>query len=413
MRSAVNALLRWHKDFRSPDLMRKLKKMRDTPFGFFRGAYFLYAADTTKGPFRYEPLDAVGPMVGDIHSENYGAFRAVTNEIVYDINDFDDTAVSAYEHDVRRIAVSLILAAGENHHRLGDGLNAAEACVRGWLHALRHWSEHKRPHFAEIEQHSHVRELLASAEEVNRVEFLRGVAAQVGPSQFAFRHDKSYRPVDAEVRARVEKALPAFLEHCLAPKDAKPREYRLQDVAARTSGTGSLGRLRLALLLDKGQGEADWPALRLVEWKESLDAALDVAKPESSKGRARQVFEATARFQLYPKRYLGYARFQGMPVQGREIGANDQRFSHAHFSDLERFTQAAVLFGGILARAHLLGSPGKGGPRKVPKLVGAREDAWVNGVLSFAAGYASQVQADWEELDTRKGEVEKAWQGQG
>ena len=35
-----------------------------------------------------------------------------------------------------------------------------------------------------------------------------------------------------------------------------------------------------------------------------------------------------------------------------------------------------------------------------------------NGVLSFAAGYASQVQADWEELDARKGEVEKAWQAQ-
>ena len=392
--------------------MRKLKKMRDGPFGFFRGSYFLYAADTTKGPFRYEPLDAAGPIVGDIHSENYGTYRAVTNDLVYDINDFDDTSEGAYEHDVRRMAVSLVLAAEENHHRLGDGLNAAEACVRGWLHALRHWGQHKRADFAEIEQHYHVRELLASAEEVNRVEFLRGLATQVGPAQFSLKHDKAYRPVEPEMRARVEKALPAFLEHCLAPKNAKPQEYRLQDVAARTAGTGSLGRLRLALLLDKGNAQADWPSLRLVEWKESLDSALDVSKPVSAKGRARQVFEATSRFQLFPKRYLGYTRLQGTPVQAREIGSNDQRFSHAHFSDLERFTQAAVLFGGILARAHLLGSPGKAGPRKIPKLVGAREDAWVHGVLSFAAGYASQVQADWEELDARKGEVEKAWQAQ-
>lgn len=412
MRSAVNALLSWHKGFRSPDLLRKLKKMRDTPFGFFRGSYFLYAADTTKGPFGYEPLDAVGPIVGDIHGENYGAYRAVTNEIVYDINDFDDTAESAYEYDVRRMAVSLVLAAADNHHRLGDGLNAAEACVRGWLHALRHWSLHKRGGFAEIEQHHHVRELLASAEEVNRAEFLRGLATQVGPGQFALKHDKEYRPVDAVVRARVEKALPQFLRECVAPRNAKPAAYRLQDVAARTAGTGSLGRVRLALLMDKGEAKVDWGTLRLIEWKEALDSALDVPKPGCSKGRARRVVEATTRFQLTPKRYLGFTRLAGMPVQAREIGANDQRFSHQHFADLERFTQAAVLFGGILARAHLLGSPGKGGPRAIPKLVGVREDQWVNRVLSFAGTYASQVQADWEELESRRGEVEKAWQAQ-
>jgi len=330
---------------------------------------------------------------------------------VYDINDFDDTGEGLYEFDVRRLAVSLMLAALENHHRLGDGVNAAEAAVGSWLHALRHWAGCGRREFAELEQQQHVRQLLAFAGDRSRPEFLATLAAQSAGDRFAFQRSRDFREIPARERTAIEAAVPDFLTHCLAPNNADARQYRLEDVTARLAGTGSLGRQRYALLFDKGGPEKSFETLRLIEWKQALDSALDEPIPAVSKARARNVYSATVAFQLFPKRYLGYTRVAGKPFQAREIGSNDERFSHARFREIERFTQAAVLFGGILARAHLLGSKARTGPREIPRLVGDREDRFVNGILTFACDYTGQVYADTEELKQREDEVRQKWSG--
>src|SRR4051794_16440043 len=101
MRSAADLILKWHRSIQSPDLPRKLERISSTPFGFFRGTFLLFARDLTKEFKRPKPLAVTGRIIGDLHTENYGTFRAVTGEIVYDINDFDETTVAAYEYDIR------------------------------------------------------------------------------------------------------------------------------------------------------------------------------------------------------------------------------------------------------------------------------------------------------------------------
>ena len=165
----------------------------------------------------------------------------------------------------------------------------------------------------------------------------------------------------------------------------------------------------MVILLDKSPKKPSYGSLRLIEWKQSLASALVSPKPKFPKGRAKEVFEATMACQLFPKRYLGHTRMLDMPMQAREIGANDSRFSAKDFRELDRFMKAAGVFGSILARCHLLGSPSGVGPRAIPKLVAASEDRYVNGLLAFAAAYASQVGADFEELTARREEVHQAW----
>src|SRR6185295_18674321 len=100
VRSAVDAILKWHHPFHSPDLAVKLQKLTATPFRFFRGTYFLYTSDLA-GPFRDpSPIEDRGRVVGDLHTENYGSFRSLSGDIVYDINDFDETTIGYYELDV-------------------------------------------------------------------------------------------------------------------------------------------------------------------------------------------------------------------------------------------------------------------------------------------------------------------------
>ena len=147
MRSAVDLILRWHRSVDKPDLPHKLEKISLSPFGFFRGTFFLFTHDLADDFRKPKPIDATGLVIGDLHTENYGTFRSVTGDIVYDINDFDESTTSYYEYDVRRLAVSLILAAIENKHRLGDGLNAAESAIRAWYESLALWSKFRRKQF--------------------------------------------------------------------------------------------------------------------------------------------------------------------------------------------------------------------------------------------------------------------------
>ena len=123
MRSACDEILKFNAAFHhQPSLTAKLKALGSSPFGFFRGTFHLFARDLREGPFRKWPcLETAGQIVGDLHTENFGTFRAITNEIVYDINDFDETTQGPYEFDVRRLATSLVLSSLVNDRGLGLG----------------------------------------------------------------------------------------------------------------------------------------------------------------------------------------------------------------------------------------------------------------------------------------------------
>src|SRR5262249_2451490 len=88
----------------------KLKRMAQDPFAFFRGADHLYA-EAWPG---LRPPDA-GPAIaicGDLHLENFGAYRDDDGEFFYDITDFDEAAAAPCSPALVRWATS-ILRAGE------------------------------------------------------------------------------------------------------------------------------------------------------------------------------------------------------------------------------------------------------------------------------------------------------------
>lgn len=409
MRSAVDSILKWHKAIHSPDLAHKLDKLTGSPFRFFRGTFFLYCQDLA-GPFRKpKPLTAAGPMIGDLHTENYGTFRSVTGDIVYDINDFDETTESYYDYDIRRLAVSIILGALENGHSLGDGVNTAEAAVRSWLDGLRRRARLPRQRLIRSDIEGPAQRLLGRAGEASRVKFLRSIAEPDSELGFRITPSAEFPSATPEEAARIEESFPFFLEHCAAPRVARLARYRLVHVARRVAGNGSLGRARFALLIDNGKAkQPGWEQLRLVEFKQALDSSLDSARPRCKPRRARDVYRAALAFQAFPKRYLGYTKAAGMALQAREIGSNDARFKHTDFTDMARFEEACGMFGQILARCHLLAAPQEG-PRAIPKLVRSREDRYVRSVLEFAVAYAGQVHADYDELKRRAGELATAW----
>jgi uncharacterized protein (DUF2252 family) len=81
-------------------------RMMVSPFTFFRGAALLMASDLAHTPDSGLWVQACG----DAHLSNFGGFASPERELVFDVNDFDETLPAPWEWDVKRLAASVAVA---------------------------------------------------------------------------------------------------------------------------------------------------------------------------------------------------------------------------------------------------------------------------------------------------------------
>ena len=99
---------------RVPALLKlKHQLMAQSPFGYFRGAAPVMAADLAVLP--NSGIEA--QLCGDAHVRNLGAFAAPDGRLVFDINDFDETTRGPFKWDLKRMATSIVLAGREARHK--------------------------------------------------------------------------------------------------------------------------------------------------------------------------------------------------------------------------------------------------------------------------------------------------------
>ena len=80
-------------------------RMSASPFAFFRGGALIMAADIA--PL---PLSGITVQVcGDAHLVNFGLFASPERDLLFDINDFDETLAGAWEWDLMRLSASLVV----------------------------------------------------------------------------------------------------------------------------------------------------------------------------------------------------------------------------------------------------------------------------------------------------------------
>ena len=92
---------------RAPELVPiRHARMAASPFAFYRGAAAIMAADLAAGPST--PLHV--QLCGDAHLANFGGFASPERDLIFDINDFDETLPGPFEWDVKRLAASLEIA---------------------------------------------------------------------------------------------------------------------------------------------------------------------------------------------------------------------------------------------------------------------------------------------------------------
>jgi hypothetical protein len=119
---------------RLPELLPiRYARMRQSAFGFFRGAAAVMAADLATTPRTGLRVQACG----DCHVSNFGGFGSPERRLIFDINDFDETLHAPWEWDVKRLATSVVLAGrqkGDGEHSYKKAVRVAVASYREHMH---------------------------------------------------------------------------------------------------------------------------------------------------------------------------------------------------------------------------------------------------------------------------------------
>ena len=108
-------------------------RMLQSRFAFFRGAALLMASDLASAPH----TGLTAQLCGDAHVSNFGLFASPERNLVFDINDFDETLPGPWEWDVKRLVASVAIVAQENGFGREDREHVLRACAQAYRDRMR------------------------------------------------------------------------------------------------------------------------------------------------------------------------------------------------------------------------------------------------------------------------------------
>jgi hypothetical protein len=368
---------------------RKLDALASGPFAFFRGTFHLMAVDLLQQRVPgATPSAPDGVIVGDLHLENFGTYRGASGALVFDVNDFDEVGSGPLDLDLRRLCTSAMLLPGLER---GPRRAAASHVARAWAEGVeRLGGRFPIPAWGLDKAEGWLQRLLQEKGRRTEPELVARVAPGKGRRRFGEDGDPPrFAHPAAPWSRQVEAALVEYREHLKQLKaDVPVKDWELLDVAYRFKGTGSLGRIRFAALLGKGEERM------LLELKEASRSALDQARDRQAPigGRARVQTAAIRRMQGDPWPRVAAAHLGKFPVLVREIQPEEEKLGCARFADAgerDQLPAYARQCGEVLARLHCRVNA----PAMLDAVWNPREVA--DAAVSFAEAYAAVVEADW------------------
>jgi uncharacterized protein (DUF2252 family) len=381
-------LLKHAQHGRIPELLPlKFANMKVSPFGFFRGAVPLMAADLAIVPRTH----LMAQICGDAHVQNLGAFEAADRRLIFDINDFDETIVGPWEWDVKRMAASLVLAgreAGNSDQRCND---AVLAFVRHYrLRMLKFFAMpfEKLARFQILRNIDPVRSVLRKAERATPLHNLEKLTILRG-GKHVFREEKprQFHISSNEVEA-VRKSIPAYLRTLLPERAHFFAQYQPEDIVFRVVGTGSVG-LRDYVVLMFGGIISDPLFLQI---KQELKSAYAPYLPKSpvAKHEGQRVAEGGRAMQMQSDIFLGWTSIAGRNYVVRQLRDHKAGIEEEDLCG-KGLVEYAEMCGELLSKGHAR----SGDPCAIWGYLG-RSDRFDRAIVRFAARYADQATKDWE-----------------
>ena len=119
---------------RVPELVPiRYGRMSTSAFAFYRGAALVMASDLSRTP----SPGLRTQLCGDAHLSNFGVFGSPERNLLFDLNDFDETAPGPFEWDVKRLAASIEIAGRGNQFKEKERRAAVVATVQSYRESMR------------------------------------------------------------------------------------------------------------------------------------------------------------------------------------------------------------------------------------------------------------------------------------
>jgi uncharacterized protein (DUF2252 family) len=380
-------------------------RMMPSPFTFYRGAAALMAWDLSNTPISKINVQACG----DCHLLNFGAFGTPERNILFDINDFDETLPAPWEWDLKRLAVSFVLAARENGLKDKNAREAAETVGRAfrqkmiefsrmsildiwyykvdWSHVIEATSDERLQEYRKGKLKKEMKRTVQDYYFPKLTQQLNG--------RFVFKDSPPlmyHLPVknSSKYFKNVKQAIEQYSESLQEDRQSLVRRYRLEDVAIKVVGIGSVGTLCAVALMIAPDNEP-----LILQMKEARTSVLQpyVGKSEYT-NQGRRVVAGQRIAQSASDIFLGWTELDGRHIYIRQLRDTKVKPEPELWEGPQMLENAEVM-GSALARAHAR----TGDAATIRGYLGSR-DTFETALADFAMAYADQVEKDYEKLLT-------------
>jgi uncharacterized protein (DUF2252 family) len=386
---------------RLPELVPiRYGRMLHSPFTFLRGSAALMAYDLATTPNTGLRVQACG----DCHLLNFGLFATPERNLVFDINDFDETLPAPWEWDLKRLATSFVVAARDQRYSDDEAQAVAVECVRAYREHLRDYSKMSPLEvwydrldakaliaMAPDEKLRKKREQIAEkARQRIGDQLAPKIAATVGG-----RHRLIDQPPilfhiqEKDVEQRMREGFKAYKASLSFERRVLLDRYRLEDFAAKVVGIGSVGTRCMVGLFFSAENHP-----LLLQIKEACPSVLEPYAGKSDyDNHAQRVVMGQRLMQSSSDIFLGWAR----APRGRDFFVRQLRDMKMSLpiegATLQQFNIYAELCGWTLARAHAR----SGDAATISGYLG-KSDRFDQAIGEFAIAYADQNQRDYNAL---------------
>jgi uncharacterized protein (DUF2252 family) len=397
---------------RVPELVpERYARMMLNPFAFLRGAAAVMATDLAGQPMAGLPVQAGG----DSHLMNFGAFVTPEDNILFDVNDFDETLPGVdFTVDVKRLAASVAVAAqaaGSNKKQARALAAATAGAYRSHMGALAKMSPldiwHSR---IDLEQeikrigNGDLRRKLAGviakargeglSKDDNFPHLVSGDNARiVDKPPTIFHLDPK---ADARHRLSAERVFATYRNELNPDRLRLLDRFTMRDLAFKAVGVGSVGTFCCVALFMTGDDEPLF--LQIKQAQASVLERLG-GKLAYNGNQGRRVVQGQQMMQAASDIFLGYTQdessgrqFYIRTLKNRRLGGVSE------ISEGEALSDYAQLCGRTLARAHAR----SGEPAAMAGYMG-KSGALDDAIASFAMAYADRTIADHAALVKAKG----------
>jgi len=408
-------LLKDSDEGRIPELLPiRYGRMLGDPFKFLRGGAALMAHDLAPTPVTGIRVQACG----DCHIMNFGAFATPERNLIFDVNDFDETLPAPWEWDLKRLTASIEVAARTANFKSQDRERAVRAAAQSYREQMANYGTMSplEVWYQRINLESLVKNIPQDVDrERTRKEIEKarrktvpihispslirdGVKPKIRDEPPLIYHQSEQRT--AAYRNRVARALERYRESLAAPYRVLFDRYEFQDIALKVVGIGSVGTFCEVALFITGAGES-----LFLQVKEARSSVLEqYAGASAFPAHGERVVIGQRLMQAASDILLGWTvgmdpgrHFYVRQLRDAKIKPIIENFSA---SDLAIFAQWC---GYSLARSHAR----SGDAAMISGYLG-KSDAFDRAIADFSVAYADQTERDHAalKLAARKGKIE-------